>query len=188
MFKIDSPGATINNEWTEGNPSLGVPATVVSADFMNLALQDELVNLVETEAGITLDKPTTTQVAEAIRFLIQNGGNPTGGQPQTVLENADGPLPVTGLVFDKTVHIGAKVEIHIERETDTQNVQEVGYLAISHDTNDDLWRVSLTSNLDDAGVTFSITGAGVVEYTTDDLTGSGYSGRLTVGSITKFEQ
>lgn len=189
MFKIDSPGATIDNQWTEGSPSLGIPATVVSADYMNLALQNELVNVVETLAGITLDKPTDTQLGEAILFLIQNGGLGTGAQPQTSITNNEGtPTDVDGLLFDKVDLIGAIANIHIERETDTQNVQEVGQLFISHDTNDDIWRIALTSNLDDAGVSFTITAAGQVQYTSDDLTGAGYSGRLTVGAITKFEQ
>lgn len=189
MFKIDSPGATILNEWTEGNPSLGIPATVVSADYMNLALQEELVNVVETLAGITLVKLTSTQLGEAILFLIQNGGSPTGGQPQTSITNAEAsPTDVTGLLFDKTDFIGAIATVHIERKTVTQNVQEVGQVSISHDTNDDIWRVSLSSGLDDAGVSFTITAAGQVKYTSDDLTGATYSGRLTIGSITKFQQ
>lgn len=184
MFKIDSPGATITNEWTEGNPSLGIPATVVSADFMNLAVQGELVEVVEF-AGLVLSKVDPTQVRQAIQSLIGLGG---GSQIKFAIANAVGPLPVTGLVLDKADFKGAIVHFDLERFTDTQNVQEQGFLFLTHDTDDDVWRISLSSNLDDAGVVFSITGAGEVEYTSDDLTGANYNGFIRISSITKFAQ
>lgn len=184
MFKIDSPGATINNEWTEGNPSLGVPATVVSADFMNLAVQDELVEVVEF-AGLVLSKADPKQVRKAIQSLIGLGG---GSQIKLAILNNDGPLPVTGLLLDKADFKGAIVQFDLERFTATKNVQETGFLFLNHDTTDDIWRLSLSSGLDDAGVVFSITNAGQVEYASDDLTGAGYGGFIRISSITKFAQ
>lgn len=183
MFKIDSPGATIDNEWTEGNPSLGVPATVVSADFMNLAVQGELVELVEF-SGQVLSKVDPTQVRQAVQLLIGSGGSPI----KFAIVNNVGPLPVTGLVLDKANFKGGIAQFDLERFTDTQNVQEQGFLLLAHDTDDDIWRISLISGLDDAGVVFSITGAGQVEYLSDDLTGAGYIGFLRISSFTKFAQ
>ncbi len=76
-FRTDAPGATAGNLYTEGNPSLGIPATVVSADAMNF-LQEELVTLVEY-AGIALDKNNNTQVRQAILSIAGDGTIDTTG-------------------------------------------------------------------------------------------------------------
>lgn len=183
MFKIDSPGATINNEWTEGNPSLGVPATVVSADFMNLAVQGELVELVEF-SGQVLSKVDPTQVRQAVQLLIGTGGAPI----KEDIDNASGPLPIAGLILDKANFKGAIAQFDLERFTDSNNVQESGFIFMSHDTSDDLWRVSASSKIDDAGVVFTITAAGQIEYTSDNLVGANYDGKIRISSFTKFAQ
>lgn len=64
MHRIDSAGATGTNQWTEGDPSTGVPATEFSADFMN-AIQNELENVIVTEAGIPLNKASNAQLQAA---------------------------------------------------------------------------------------------------------------------------
>lgn len=67
VYKIDSDGATIANEWTNGNPSLGVKATLIDADWMNM-LQRELVYIVE-QAGLTLNDLDNTQLFQAVQAL-----------------------------------------------------------------------------------------------------------------------
>jgi len=67
MHKTDAPD-NASNLFTDGDPGIGVPATVVDDDFMN-AVQEELVNIVETKAGITLVKGTWTQLAQALDML-----------------------------------------------------------------------------------------------------------------------
>jgi hypothetical protein len=56
--------------FTNGNPSTGVAATILDADFMNMVML-ELTNVV-TGAGLTLSKTTYTQVMSAIRRIGQN--------------------------------------------------------------------------------------------------------------------
>ena len=67
MFKIDSQGATIDNQFTEGNPQNGVPATVVSAEWLN-TVQSEIVNALILR-GVGLDKTKNNQLSE----LFQRG-------------------------------------------------------------------------------------------------------------------
>lgn len=74
MKRIDAYGATLDNKFTSGNPVGGVPATRLSADFMNI-IQEEIAGVVEA-AGLTLDQGTsyesghdTTQLLEAIKSL-----------------------------------------------------------------------------------------------------------------------
>lgn len=63
MHKIDAPSATVDNEFTEGSPSGGVPATTVSADWLN-DVQEELISILSA-AGITPIKGDQKQVLAA---------------------------------------------------------------------------------------------------------------------------
>ena len=72
MFRIDSDGATVGNLFTEGNPALNIPATVVSADWLNDTVQEELVGVV-LDAGLVLNKLDNTQLLQALDVLIAAG-------------------------------------------------------------------------------------------------------------------
>lgn len=72
MHKIDSTGATVDNEFTDGNPLTGTPATVVGAKWLN-TLQRELVAILAA-ASITPDDGNDAQVLAAITSLISGGG------------------------------------------------------------------------------------------------------------------
>jgi hypothetical protein len=72
MHKIDGPGH-VDNTFTEGNPTTGTPATVVTADWLN-AVQTEIANVI-TEQGITLDKEDNTQLNAAIDNAINGAVN-----------------------------------------------------------------------------------------------------------------
>ena len=58
------------------------------------------------------------------------------------------------------------------------------------DSADSEWKISLSSNFDDAGVTFSaVVESGTnfkLQYTTTDLTGTTYSGTLTMTKLTEI--
>lgn len=183
MFKIDSDGATAGNLFTEGNPALSEPATVVSADWLN-AVQTELVTVVE-ENGITLDKNTSTQLNSALLEFFLRGGrkNPV---IQTI-DNNSGPNNIASFVMNKSTTLAKIGFYYIERKTATQNVQEAGVLFCLYDSADDVWHQSAISVKDDAGVEFSIdntdTDAAVLQYTSDDLTGATYVGTARISAI-----
>jgi hypothetical protein len=78
MHRIDSNGAAVAlptpgavgstvGYFTEGNPATAVPATVVSADWLN-AVQEEIVNAI-TAAGLSPSKTSRVQLTAAIRAL-----------------------------------------------------------------------------------------------------------------------
>lgn len=71
MHRVDGPGATPTNQFTEGSPSTGVPATTVTADIMN-ALQEEVAAVIEQGAGLVLNKPDNTQLLQAILSLASS--------------------------------------------------------------------------------------------------------------------
>lgn len=68
MHKIDGAGATIDGLFTQGDPVSGVPATLVTDDWLN-AVQTEIVGVIEG-AGIELEKPDNGQLLAAIRSMI----------------------------------------------------------------------------------------------------------------------
>jgi microcystin-dependent protein len=69
MHRIDGPGATVDNKFTEGNPALAIPATTVTADILN-ALQEEICRVIEVGGGLTLNKANNTQLQAAINAMI----------------------------------------------------------------------------------------------------------------------
>lgn len=89
MHRIDGPGATIDNLFTEGDPTQGVPATTVTGAWLN-ALQEEVANAVEG-AGLTLDKSDNTQLYQALVALVlqnQQIGFDTGDVKLTLATSA----------------------------------------------------------------------------------------------------
>ena len=72
MHRIDGEGATSDNRFTEGNPTTGTPATVLTADWAN-HVQEEIIAVL-VAAGISPSKASTTQLRDAIFALITGGG------------------------------------------------------------------------------------------------------------------
>jgi len=67
MHRIDTPNATEEGRFTEGNPMIPVAPTEVSADWLN-AVQGEMETVID-KAGIDLDKEDNTQLWRAIMRL-----------------------------------------------------------------------------------------------------------------------
>ena len=183
MHRIDSPGFAPGNLFTEGNPSLNIPATEVSDDWLN-DVQEEIAKFIESR-GITLVKGTQTQLTDAILNAIGAGGTNIKIDP---LLNNTADQDITGLIFDKLVTKSAIVFFDIHRRTDTSNVQETGAIVVTHDTEDDQWRTSiLMSSLDDSGTDFNVVvDTGQVRIGTGDLVGAAYAGQLRITGITRF--
>ena len=75
MHKIDGAGHS-SNTFTEGDPQVPTPATVVTDDWLN-AVQAEIVEVIE-HASLTLSKPDNTQLRQAINILVSLGAIDTG--------------------------------------------------------------------------------------------------------------
>lgn len=184
MKRIASDGHD-NNTFTEGNPSLGVPATVVSAIWAN-NVQEELALLVEG-AGLTVDQTgaTLNQVLTAIGILQESGG--TTNASMAIVDAQAAAADVTAIpAFDKTKVKSAKMLVDVSRRDDGQNSNELFELSAIYDPEADTWSLNFTSQGDDAGVVFSITGAGQVQYVSDSYAGANYAGTLRVSHVKKL--
>lgn len=67
MYEIDSDGS-VSGQWSNGDPTIPVPATVMDATWLN-AVQAELINIL-TAASISPVKGTNNQVLAALRALF----------------------------------------------------------------------------------------------------------------------
>lgn len=88
MHRIDTPTATSDNRFTEGDPTIPVAATVVSADWLN-AVQEELAAVI-AGAGLELDKADNAQLWQAISRAI------TAAQPGLATTTAPGLVQIGG--------------------------------------------------------------------------------------------
>lgn len=65
MHRIDGPGATADKKFTEGSPTTGVQATVVTAPWLN-DMQEEIMSVL-VDAGIAPVKGLQTQLLAALQ-------------------------------------------------------------------------------------------------------------------------
>lgn len=114
MERITGPGATPDKLFTEGDPSLGIDATTVTANWLN-GVQEELIHILE-EAGITPDGANLAQVLEALRTLFVRKDVPENLTP-VIPETAWTPLEsgITSTVKskkmpDNTLHIYGRID------------------------------------------------------------------------------
>ena len=117
------------------------------------------------------------------QFFFQNSGSGSGGgltQESQTIANNQTTQNVTALLYDKLVSVGAQVRYMVNRVTDTaaSKVQQIGTLVIRYDANTDDWFIAESDLQGDAGVTFTITSAGQVQYTSTNLAGANYSGTM----------
>lgn len=92
--------------------------------------------------------------------------------------NQVSPMNVAGLVFDPTVVRGVIVEFSVYRVTTgsgAMEVVEVGTMYAGYKSNAATWEFA-QDGMGGSNVVFSITNLGQFQYTSDNMTGSNYSG------------
>jgi len=114
VHRIDGPGYAPGNRFTEGDPVGGVPATVVTDDWLN-AVQEEVCGVIEA-GGEALDKLDSTQLLEALRRLY--GGHVTSVAATATLTLADAGLVVVDATGgDITITLPAASDLSAARFT-----------------------------------------------------------------------
>lgn len=180
MKRTDAAGFAVGNLYTNGNPALAIPATVVDASALN-NIQEEIAQTVEF-TGATLNGADYTQLRTAIQSMISSGG---GAQiNQTINNNQSGAANVVGLTFAGSK--GGRFHFDIMRSTSGGNFSETGVGFVSFNSTTSVWNFTYDSKFDDAGVDLTITSGGQVQYTSDNMAGSGYACVMRVTGILKF--
>lgn len=102
MHRIDGPGALPGGQFTEGDPNVGTPATVVTDDWLN-ALQEEVAGVVEA-TGVALAKPDNGQLLAAVRWLIAQAMPPGAVQAFARSTAPAGWLKCDGAVVSRSAY------------------------------------------------------------------------------------
>lgn len=104
-------------------------------------------------------------------------------EAQLALANNQAATNITGLVLDKTLYKSALVFFQARRKTDAGEAVFVGRMALMYRDFTNAWDLAVDGLGDELGVTFSITGAGQVQYATDNMAGAGYSGKIVFKAV-----
>lgn len=141
MHRIDTSTATPDHKFTEGDPTIPVAATTVSAEWLN-AVQEELVAVI-TGAGLELQKSDNGQLWQAIGQLITNAKPGLATKAKPGLVQVGGGLDVTaqGLLSVLTATLEQN---GIMRPDGTTCTVENGVLKVLQQTSDYMeeWRKS----------------------------------------------
>jgi len=127
MERISGPGATPDNLFTEGDPSLGIDATTVTANWLN-GVQEELIHILE-EAGITPDGATLTQVLEALRTLFVRKDVPENTVVRNLLAISalTGSIPANGVFPWASLFVSESTETGIGAADNTLMIAANAY-------------------------------------------------------------
>ena len=141
MHRIDTSTATPDHKFTEGDPTIPVAATTVSAEWLN-AVQEELVAVI-TGAGLELKKSDNGQLWKAISQLITNAKPGLATKAKPGLVQVGGGLDVTakGLL---SVLTATPAQNGIMRPDGTTCTVKDGVLKVLQQTSDYMeeWRKS----------------------------------------------
>lgn len=112
MHRIDGDGFAPGNLFTDGDPGMGIEATVVTDDWAN-DVQEELCNVIEA-TGVTLVKGDQEQLLDAIRYLIPQKVDVnilTDGAGNATVESGYG---VTSAAITGTGNGGVRLTLSVE--------------------------------------------------------------------------
>lgn len=126
--------------------------------------------------------PFGEQQSELIEALVNVANNTVGtGDILTtsfnVANNVTSPTNVTGLQFDTATIRSAIIEYSIYRSTSTEEVSECGTMLVTYKSLAASWEVARYS-VGDAGIFFTLDATGQAQYTSSNMSGTGYAGLL----------
>lgn len=188
MFRIDSQGTAASlptpaavgptvGYFTKGNPTLSIPPTVVSDDWLNM-VQEEILNVI-LAAGLTPSKTTYTQLRDAISTGV------TDTTDELTLSNNVSNTNLTGMTWDGVNVRAVELEYSLYRKTDTPTeVAAHGKLKLLYKPVANTWDlINPVEDGDDCGITFNIlqTGTSVqLRYDSTNLAGASYVGEIRI--------
>lgn len=146
-----------------------------------------IVNNTPYEYPTSGDEPgwggEATGWAEAVTDVLSDllGPNDLLETAFNVANNQLVAADVTGLVLNAASVRAAEISYSIYRQTATSSVVESGKINVAYNNaspNPNKWEMNQGSVLGDAGVIFTITNSGQVQYTSSNITGASYTGTM----------
>lgn len=108
-----------------------------------------------------------------------------GYMQQDILNNQAVPLDITDLILDPDSYRSVRIFFEIFRKTSLSEIVANGSFVCTYKETTDSWDIAPGTYEGDAhGVTFSVTAAGQVQYTSDNMAGTSYEGNLLLRNFT----
>lgn len=95
-----------------------------------------------------------------------------------VINNQTSALDLDGLAFDTSLTRHAIVTYAIYRVTDLEEFSQAGQLYVTFKSNAGTWEI-IDNSVGETSVEFSITTGGQVQYTSSNMSGSNYVGKVS---------
>ncbi len=102
--------------------------------------------------------------------ILQSTANIQNGQPTAA--------SIAGLIFDPGKVRSATITYNVYRITSDDEKVEYGELFVSYIPSSGVFSLAQESS-EDGGIIFDVTNGGQVQYTTDEMLGTGYAGIIT---------
>lgn len=121
--------------------------------------------------------------AEEVTTVLQglDNGNDILQTSFNIANNTSSASDVVGLIFNSATVRSAVVSYSIYRKTDTNELAEVGELDLIYKNGGTIgskWSIGREFSGNDAGLLFTMTDTGQVQYTSTNVTGTNYSGTM----------
>lgn len=112
------------------------------------------------------------------------GGSYIAETSVSLANNQVAASSITGLLFDHTLTQAVHIYAEVRRSTSSTEVISSGRLIAFYRVATTTWELLDELSIDDDGVVFSITSAGQIQYTSDNMSGTGYAGTMKFKAIT----
>jgi hypothetical protein len=182
-------GATASVVGTDTNQTL--TTKTIDADnntISNLETDNLKTGVLNTSTSLTGASDTQIPSALAVKTYVD-------AIPSSIIVNQvsfnivndqSSPANITGLLFNPATFRGIILTYSLYRESSTTSAAQIGELKFVYNTADDAWYLSDTYAGQNAGVEFSITNAGQIQYKSSLYSGISYTGVLKYSLMKTF--
>jgi len=119
-----------------------------------------------------------------VKEIGASGGGGGSSISMALANNQTSAANVTGLSINSATYIHAMMNVFISRQTDTPTeLVESGILHLVYLPKSATWDIRFQSVYGDAGITFSITSGGQVQYVSTNIAGANYVGKLRITNL-----
>ena len=160
---------------------------LVYKKFIKFGTTSDAVNSRVIPAFYTPTNYTPTQVSSegtgAISAHLKGidvalaGGTGTQGTV-SILNNQSSVAAITGLLFNGATTRSAEIKFSVTRTTSSSEKVCTGVITMTYSTSLSDWYFSVVSDNSNAGLVFSCSSSGQVNYISDNMAGTGYTGQL----------
>lgn len=98
--------------------------------------------------------------------------------------NQSSAASIAGLLFDHTLYTSVKIDAEVNRKTSSAEAICNGKITLIWRALSSSWDILDEWNGDAPGIVFSVTAGGQVQYTSDNMSGTGYVGNIKFKVVT----